>query len=123
VPAILAPVSDLDADPSWSVTEDSTTGALEIHLFGHVDVDTIHEAVSELVTRLRERAVPTLVVADLLDVTGFDVDVPVAAVRLAAPVSALIDAVEIIVQRRMVRIAAVSAAHLLGLRCTVRAFR
>jgi hypothetical protein len=117
------PVSDPVPDRSCYVTEDAATGVLTIRLAGHVDKDTAVEAVGELADRLLDCGIPTVIVADVYDVESFDVDAPVAAVKVAAPAARLISHVEIIVKRQIVRLAAISAARLLGLSCTVRTQR
>lgn len=120
---ILAPVSARLSDSPWSVEEDTATGVLTIYLSGHLYTETVVEAVGVLVERLRQRNLPTRVVADLFDVTSFDVHAPLAAVRIAAPMKASITEIEIIAHRPLVLVAAISAANLLDLRCTVRRVR
>jgi hypothetical protein len=105
------------------VTKDAHTGTVTLWILGHADTPTVTESIVELVHLLQERGRPTRIVADLLDVVSFDVDAPVAAARLAAPVVPLIEHVEIIARRRLIRIAALSAAHLIGLSCSVRSER
>jgi hypothetical protein len=117
---ILAPVSARSLDRAWTVEEDAAKGVIRIYFSGHVHVGTTVAAIGALADRLRERASPSRLVIDLFDVSSFDVNAPLAAVKLAAPVRELIQEVEIIAQNRLVVVASISAAHLLGLKCTVR---
>ena len=112
---------DEATDPRWSVWDDG--GAVTIRLSGHVDDAMAADAVARLTERVLARGRSLLIVADLLDVEGFDVHAPVAAARAARPIAHLIEHVDLIVVNRIVRIAAVSAAALLGLRCVVRTQR
>lgn len=105
---------------AWTVEEDAATGVLLIYFSGHVNVDVAVAAIGALADCLRKRGSPSQVMVDLLDVSSFDVNAPLAAVKLAAPVRELIHEVEIIAQNRLVVVASISAAHLLGLKCTVR---
>ena len=116
-------MSDQTTGRNWWVEDDARIGGVVIRLSGHVDTQTIREAVSELARLLREYGAPTKVVADLFEVTSFEPKAPVVAVQVAFPVARLIDEVEIIAHQIPVRIAAVSAAHLLGLKCRVRRHR
>jgi hypothetical protein len=110
-------------DRSWAVWPDAETGAFVIWLSGHVTTATAIDAVRRLIDLLVEREVPAFVVADLLDVVSFDADAPVASARIAMPVAHLVNHLEIICTRQTVRIAAVSAARLLGLHVSVRTER
>jgi hypothetical protein len=117
---IAVPVSDLRVEPTWSAIEDPETGYLIARFPRHVSSELVAEAIDEIAHRLVARNQPTVVVADLLDVEGFDAMAPIAAIIAAAPIVRFVERVELIVRNRSVRLAALTAARVLSLRVTVR---
>jgi hypothetical protein len=86
----------------------------------HVSTEIAAAAVAQAACVIRRRDMSMVIIADLSLVQSFDLAAPIAAVREAIAVTPMIERVEIIARRRVVRVAAVSAARILGLRCVVR---
>src|SRR5688572_10341408 len=102
----------------WLVTE-LASRALRIYLPEYVTADETAAAVAELVTRLNARAERSVVVAALQDVQGFDVSAPVIAAKTAFAARDKIAHVHIVTRRRIVGVASISAARVLGLSFSV----
>jgi hypothetical protein len=93
---------------------------LTLTLAGRVTAKVAAEAVEEVAATVIEHGRVVVVVADILEVLGFDPAAPVAAIRAALPARHLISGVELVVRHRALQIASLAAAHVLGLPCTVR---
>jgi hypothetical protein len=111
---------ETDEARSASSTVEDVGHALLMRFPSHLTADIAAAMTAEVARLIRRRDAPTRIVADLSWVETFDMTAPIAAVRKAVPVSPMIECVEIIAKRRVVRVAAVSAARLLGLRCITR---
>ena len=105
---------------TWSLVEDPARARVLVRFPAFVTAGIAAEATAAIARILCERGAAMVVVVDLAEVEAFEVHAPVAAVRAALKAVGLISRVELIVRRRIVRIAAVSAARILGLPCTVR---
>jgi hypothetical protein len=105
---------------SWSVCEDPSSGHVRMKFPRYVSTEIAVAATNEIARVLLERRMPAIIVADLAEVESFDVGAPIASVRAALPARVLIERVDIIARRRIVRLAAVSAAKVLGLPITLR---
>jgi len=115
-----SPMDERRLHPSWSVLDDPVTGEVIARLPPHISSEIAAATCVEIAQRLVERAQPTVVVIDLYEVDSIYAGAPLAGVRVLLPVASLIDRFDFIVRRRFVRIAAISAAHVLGVRYTVR---
>jgi hypothetical protein len=101
-------------------TVEDVGDALLLRFCSHVTAEIAAATTAEVARRLRRRDRPTVIIADLTAVQSFDLKAPIAAVREAVAVTPMIERVEIIAERRIVRVASVSAARILGLRCVSR---
>jgi hypothetical protein len=104
----------------WSLAEGPATGQkVTLRFYGHVTAGAASAAVKAVAACLQKRARPTVIVADLGGVVGFDAIAPLAAVHAALGTISFIERVDILVRHRVARVAAVSAACVLGLPFTV----
>jgi hypothetical protein len=109
--------------PQWKIFEHPACAMLTVRLPAHLTADVSRDVTTEMVVRLRAFSEPIPVVVDLYDVERFDVAAPMIAVRIVAPVVRLIDALDIIVRNRALRVAAITAAHVLGVPYQLRELR
>lgn len=105
---------------AWSVVGDSSTGEITLRFGSYISSGVAIVATWELVNQLALRRSPTVVVFDFSEVTAFDAEAPPMIVQLLAPRVMQVERIDIIVERPIVRIAAVSALHLLGVPHTIR---
>jgi hypothetical protein len=108
---------------TWDLFEDADSGRLTVRLPPHLSRVIADEASAALAARLQTRSEPTRAVIDLFDVEWFDVTAPLVGIRNLTPVVDRIDALDFIVRNRALRTAAISAAHVLGLRFRIRDHR
>lgn len=109
-----------DASSTWGVSEDPETRVVVMRLPKHVTANTVKAAISAVADRLVAGRQRVRVVADLRDVRSFDLAAPLVAVMTAAPITALVSELEIVASNKLVRVAATSAAAVLGVRYIVR---
>jgi len=116
-------MSEVRSDLSWSVLDDHLTGQVIARLPPRISSEVAAATCVEIAQKLVERTQPTVVVIDLYDVDYLYAAAPLAGVKVLLPVASLLDRFDFIVRRRFVRIAAISAARVLGVRYTVRSTR
>ncbi|MFN7146022.1 MAG: hypothetical protein ACK4YP_19770, partial [Myxococcota bacterium] len=100
----------------WSVDEDSAEGRVTLRLSGHVTAEMMEGSVRALAAALHGRSDRWILDADLLEVTGFDARVPLVAAELFRPHVARVAHLRIRCRDRRVRVAAATAAAVIGLR-------
>jgi len=110
-------------DPLWSVRDDPDSGRLIAQLPRYISGEIAAMTSAEVARRLTERGQPTVVVVDLYDVEDQDMIAPLVAMKGIMGVAGLIHRVDLIVRRQAIRVAATTAAHILGLNFTVRSER
>jgi hypothetical protein len=116
-------MSEESSAPACAVFDDPETGGLVARMPGYITGVMAAVTSAEIAKRLAERGTPRVVVVDLYDVEDQDVIAPLVAIKGVMAVVGLIERIEIIVRRQTIRIAATTAAHILGLNFTVRSHR
>lgn len=96
-----------------AVVFDRAAREITVTIDGHISSTLAIEATSAI-ARLLLAEGPAVVTLDLLEVDGFDIDAPVAAIQGLAPAVSAVARIDVLVRRWSVRLAAISALHILG---------
>jgi hypothetical protein len=109
-----------DSIDTWFMTEDHANRRVVLRFSGFITAKMAAGAIAAVVAAARHAGEPIFLVADLLDVKGSSHEATIAAIGQLPAGSRLVEGVELIVASRIVRVAAITAAHILGVPYLVR---